>query len=360
MCVNTVSVSTSIGLFFRAVSASVIHASHRLTRWFIRQILALIFFQRQLKSAGRCWILTNKDLHTPYKVNWQRKRKNYTKLLANVRECVSLGIWRRVCACVPSCVHGRARESGQPAPEHIFRCITGPRILIFTRISRFATGTIIFVQKQNEHHNPFPKWPRHGAAGNHIICRFNWKYKSPFTRHYRQLWYTPCQLMHDDTLQMWRVTFKYHGTLGIGAQATHFSCLCILLAEIGSSVVSFCHRLDWLDFFCGRFLHLTEPGRSHFVVAVVFMPCFFALSFTNTAGVPYSNTFHYMVSLIALSYWYYFSSGRGGACMVVHLKRLQAPCTSPCRIAMKCNALSINHWTVCCFHNGVMKTSSTS
>lgn len=41
--------------------------------------------------------------------------------------------------------------------------------------------------------------------------------------------------------------------------------------------------------------------------------------------------------------------------MEVHLKKeLQAPCTSPYSIAAERNALSINHWTVCCFHNGVV------
>lgn len=174
-----------------------------------------------------------------------------------------------VCVCM-SC---------EPAHERTFRCVTRLWTLIFSRTSRFATVPvpIIFVEKQNEHHNPFPKWPRHGAADNHIICRFNWKYKSQCTHHYSQLWYTPCRLMHDDTSQMWRVTrvtFKYHGTLGnlIGAPTTHLnSCPRILLSEITSSTVSFCGRLDWLYFFsCGHFLDLTEHGAAH-VVAVVFL-----------------------------------------------------------------------------------------
>lgn len=139
----------------------------------------------------------------------------------------------------------------------------------------FATGTIILAEKQNEHHNPFPKWPQHSAADNHIICRFNWKYKSQCTHHYGQLWYTPCRLMHDDTSQMWRVTrvtFKYHGSLEnlIGAPATHLNgCARILLSKITSSTVC---TSDWLYFFShGHFLHLTEHGMAHVVVAVVFL-----------------------------------------------------------------------------------------
>lgn len=144
-------------------------------------------------------------------------------------------------------------------------------------VSSFSTGTIIFVEKkQNDQHNPFPKWPWQGAEDNHIICRFNWKYKFRRANHYRQLWYTPSWLMHDDTLQMWRVTrvtFKYHRTPRnlIGASATHLnSCPCILMTTITFSTVSVCCRLDWLYFFsflpCGHFLYLTEHGTANVVV----------------------------------------------------------------------------------------------
>lgn len=191
---------------------------------------------------------------------------------------MSVCFCRSMMACVYIYMFLYVCVSCEPASEHTLRCVTRPRALIFSHTNRFATGTIIFVEKQNEHHNPFPKWPRHGAADNHIICRFNWKYKSQCTHHYGQLWYTPCRLMHDDTSQMWRVTrvtFKYHGTLGnlIGAPTTHLnSCPCMLLSEITSSTVSFCCRLDWLYFFfSGHFLHLTEHGTAHVVVAVVFL-----------------------------------------------------------------------------------------
>lgn len=94
------------------------------------------------------------------------------------------------------------------------------------------------------------------------------------------------------------------------------------------------------------------------VVAVVFL----ALNFTNTAGVLHSDisVLYYTGCVMALLYHYDISSGSGGACTVVHLKWLQAPCTSPYSIAAECNALSINHWTVCCFHNGVVKARSGS
>lgn len=120
--------------------------------------------------------------------------------------------------------------------------------LIFSlHSSRFATDTIIFFRKTKWTSLPVSKMASaHGAADNHIICRFNWKYKSQRARHYSQLWYTPCRLMHDDddTLEMWRVTrvtFKYHGTPEnlIGASTTHLnSCPRILPGKITSSIVS--------------------------------------------------------------------------------------------------------------------------
>lgn len=81
----------------------------------------------------------------------------------------------------------------------------------------FATGTIILAEKQNEHRNPFRKWPRYGAVDNCIICRFNWKYKTPCTHHYGRLWYTSWRLMHRGTSHTCRgicASFKYHSTFG--------------------------------------------------------------------------------------------------------------------------------------------------
>lgn len=79
----------------------------------------------------------------------------------------------------------------------------------------FATGTIIRAEKQNEHRNPFREWPRYGAADNCIICRFNWKYKTPCTHHYGRLWYTSWRLMRRGTSHVCRgicASFKYHST----------------------------------------------------------------------------------------------------------------------------------------------------
>lgn len=45
-------------------------------------------------------------------------------------------------------------------------------------------------KKKIERYNPIPKWPRHGAADNHIICRFNWKYESQCTPLQAALMYT--------------------------------------------------------------------------------------------------------------------------------------------------------------------------
>lgn len=166
-----------------------------------------------------------------------------------------------------------------------------------------------------------------------IICRFNWKYKSQCTHHYGQLWYTPCRLMHDGTSQMWRVTcvtFKYHGTLGnlIGVHLN--GCPCILLSEITSSTVSFYCRLDWqYCLSCGHFLHLTEQSSWCCCCCCSF---FASISLTQLArSIP---TFNSCIIWGVWLYQYDISSGSGGACMVVHLKKeLQAPRTSPYGIA---------------------------
>lgn len=179
----------------------------------------------------------------------------------------------------------------EPACEHTFRCVWHPTTLIFLCRRRFASGTIILVggwgwwKNQNEYHNLFPKWPPHGALDNHIICRFNWKYKSQFTHHYRQLWYTPRRLMHRGTSQMWRatrVTFKYHGILGnlIGVHLN--SCPCILLSKITSSTVSFYCRLNWLYFFSLPVAIFSIWQSTAQLVLLLLL--FLALDFTHTSG----------------------------------------------------------------------------
>lgn len=105
-----------------------------------------------------------------------------------------------VCICV--CV------SCDGACKHTFTCMC---------CGEFATGIIILAEKQNEHRNPFRKWPRYGAVDNCIICRFNWKYKTPCTHHYGRLWYTSWRLMHRGTSRTCRgicASFKYHSTFG--------------------------------------------------------------------------------------------------------------------------------------------------
>ncbi len=164
---------------------------------------------------------------------------------------------------------------------------------------------------------------------------------------------------------MWRVTrvtFKYHGTLGnlIGAPTTHLnSCLRIFAERNYLFNCLFLLQIRLAAFF---FLWSFSPSDRAWHGSCCCCCCFFALNFTNTAGVLYSNisVLYFMGFAIVLLYHSDTSSSSGGACSVVHLKRLQAPCTSPYSIAAKCNALSINHWTVCCFHNGVVKARSGS
>lgn len=176
--------------------------------------------------------------------------------------------------------------------------------------------------------------------------------------------------MHDDTSQMWRVTrvtFKYHGTLGslIGAPTTHLnSCPRILPSEITSSTVSFCCRLDWLYFY---FFPLRSffpfDGARHGPRCCCCCCCFLALNFTNAAGVLYSNisVLYYMGCVIAPLYHYDISSGSGAARAVWSTwKRCGLPVHLHTVLQRECNALSINHWTVCCFHNGVVKARSGS
>lgn len=106
------------------------------------------------------------------------------------------GVFMFVCVCV-SC---------DAACKHTFTCMW---------YGEFATGTIIRAEKQNEHRNPFREWPRYGAADNCIICRFNWKYKTPCTHHYGRLWYTSWRLMRRGTSHVCRgicASFKYHST----------------------------------------------------------------------------------------------------------------------------------------------------
>lgn len=103
-----------------------------------------------------------------------------------------------VCFCV--CVNCDG------ACKHTFACMW---------YEEFTTGTFILAEKQNEHHNPFQKWPRHGAADNCIICWFNCKYKTLCKHHCRRLWYTSWQLIHRGTSQTCRgiwASFKHQST----------------------------------------------------------------------------------------------------------------------------------------------------
>lgn len=141
------------------------------------------------------------------------------------------------------------------------------------------------------------------------------------------------------------VTFKYHGTLGnlIGVHLNR--CPCILLSEITSSTVSL--RLDSCIYFSVVIFSIWQSMAQ----LTLFFALLFQLQFQH-------------FSLVLSGVWLYqydISSGSGGACMVVHLIRKQrAPCTSPNSFAAECKALSINHWTICCFHNGVVKARSGS
>lgn len=174
----------------------------------------------------------------------------------------------------------------------------------------------------------------------------------------RQLWYTPRRLMHDDTSQMWRVTrvtFKYHGTLRnlVGAPASRLNGRPrILLSEITSSTASL-PQIRLAYFF---FLRLFAIFNSAELVLLLFL---FSFNLTNRAGkLHFSLVLYGVCDSTIIAIWYFI--WQWGACAVGHLKRLQAPCTSPYSNAAQCNALSINHWTVCCFHNGVVKARSGS
>lgn len=162
-----------------------------------------------------------------------RKIKKICALLVSYNCRIAFTKWSnglRVCICV--CV------SCDGACKHTFTCMC---------YGEFATGTIILAEKQNEHRNPFRKWPRYGAVDNCIICRFNWKYKTPCTHHYGRLWYTSWRLMHRGTSHTCRgicASFKYHSTFG-KPDWIAFKQLIELVTKITSSSVAYC-TFHWI------------------------------------------------------------------------------------------------------------------
>lgn len=218
-----------------------------------------------------------------------------------------------------------------------------------------VTATIILAEKQNEHRNPFQKWPRHGVVDNCIICWFNWKYKTLCTHHCRQLLYTCWQLMHRGTSQTCRgiwASFEHHSTF---RNLIGFKQLIKSVTKITFSRMAY-FIFYWIFFStCGHF----PPSTKHVAAIPLLLLFLFAFNFFHSVHLLYSSDLVLCRLCDYINTIFHLAVGEL-ARQSTWKKELQAARASPYSAAAECNALSINQWSVRCFHNGVMKARSGS